>query len=182
MCCVTGCNCITARRPAAPSCRPCSPRSALAPRAATISISRWGGASCAAMVQASIGTIKSFPDFTAGAATSRDQCRLTHTFMALYVHKYGGTSMGSTERIRNVARRVAKWVRAGHQVVVVPSAMSGETNRLLGLAKEIWPGKASDAYHRELDQLAATGEQASSALLAIALQGEGLAAVSFAGW
>ncbi len=90
--------------------------------------------------------------------------------------------MGSTERIRNVARRVAKWVHAGHQVVVVPSAMSGETNRLLGLAKEIWPGKASDAYHRELDQLAATGEQASSALLAIALQGEGLAAVSFAGW
>jgi len=102
--------------------------------------------------------------------------------MALYVHKYDGTSMGSTERIRNVARRVAKWVHAGHQVVVVPSAMSGETNRLLGLAKEIWPGKASDAYHRELDQLAATGEQASSALLAIALQGEGLAAVSFAGW
>ena len=90
--------------------------------------------------------------------------------------------MGSTERIRNVARRVAKWVRAGHQIVVVPSAMSGETNRLLGLAKEIWPGKASDAYHRELDQLAATGEQASSALLAIALQAEGLQAVSFTGW
>ena len=54
--------------------------------------------------------------------------------MALIVHKYGGTSMGSTERIRNVAKRVAKWVRAGHQLVVVPSAMSGETNRLLGLA------------------------------------------------
>lgn len=102
--------------------------------------------------------------------------------MALYVHKYGGTSMGSTERIRNVARRVAKWVRSGHQVVVVPSAMSGETNRLLGLAKDIWPGKASDAYHRELDQLAATGEQASSALLAIALQAEGQPAVSFTGW
>src|SRR5215831_16307532 len=57
--------------------------------------------------------------------------------MALIVHKYGGTSMGSTERIRNVAKRVAKWVRAGHQLVVVPSAMSGETNRLLGLAKEL---------------------------------------------
>ena len=102
--------------------------------------------------------------------------------MALYVHKYGGTSMGSTERIRNVARRVAKWVRAGHQVVVVPSAMSGETNRLLGLAKELAPGRPSDAYHRELDQLAATGEQASSAMLAIALQSEGQQAVSFTGW
>src|SRR3990167_7674628 len=55
--------------------------------------------------------------------------------MALIVHKYGGTSMGSTERIRNVAKRVAKWVRAGHQIVVVPSAMSGETNRLPRLAK-----------------------------------------------
>ncbi len=90
--------------------------------------------------------------------------------------------MGSTERIRNVAKRVAKWARAGHQMVVVPSAMSGETNRLLGLAKELSPGKASDAYHRELDQLAATGEQASSALLAIALQGEGMQAVSYTGW
>jgi aspartokinase len=66
--------------------------------------------------------------------------------MALIVHKYGGTSMGSTERIRNVAKRVAKWARAGHQMVVVPSAMSGETNRLLGLAKELAPAKSSDAY------------------------------------
>ena len=90
--------------------------------------------------------------------------------------------MGSTERIRNVAKRVAKWSRAGHQMVVVPSAMSGETNRLLALAKELAPAKADDAYHRELDQLAATGEQASSALLAIALQAEGLASVSYAGW
>jgi aspartate kinase len=102
--------------------------------------------------------------------------------MALIVHKYGGTSMGSTERIRNVAKRVAKWHRAGHQMVVVPSAMSGETNRLLGLAKEVAPAKPGDAYHRELDQLAATGEQASSALLAIALQAEGLEAVSYSGW
>ncbi|WP_101048542.1 aspartate kinase [Macromonas nakdongensis] len=102
--------------------------------------------------------------------------------MALIVHKYGGTSMGSTERIRNVAKRVAKWHRAGHQMVVVPSAMSGETNRLLGLAKELAPAKPGDAYGRELDQLAATGEQASSALLAIALQAEGLDAVSFSGW
>ena len=102
--------------------------------------------------------------------------------MALIVHKYGGTSMGSTERIRNVARRVAKWARAGHQMVVVPSAMSGETNRLLGLAKELAPSKADTAYNRELDMLAATGEQASSALLAIALQAEGMESVSYAGW
>ncbi|APW37523.1 aspartate kinase [Rhodoferax koreense] len=102
--------------------------------------------------------------------------------MALIVHKYGGTSMGSTERIRLVAKRVAKWARAGHQMVVVPSAMSGETNRLLGLAKELAPGKPDAAYNRELDMLAATGEQASSALLAIALQAEGMESVSYAGW
>ena len=90
--------------------------------------------------------------------------------------------MGSTERIRNVAKRVAKWARAGHQMVVVPSAMSGETNRLLGLAKELAPAKPGEAYGRELDMLAATGEQASSALLAIALQSEGLESVSYAGW
>jgi aspartate kinase len=101
--------------------------------------------------------------------------------MALIVHKYGGTSMGSTERIKNVAKRVAKWARAGHQMVVVPSAMSGETNRLLGLAKELAPSKVDDDHNRELDMLAATGEQASSALLAIALQAEGVQAVSYAG-
>ncbi|NYT86454.1 aspartate kinase [Pollutimonas harenae] len=98
--------------------------------------------------------------------------------MSLIVHKYGGTSMGSVERIQNVARRVAKWHAAGHQVVVVPSAMSGETNRLLGLAKEISPQPDS----RELDMLASTGEQASSALLAMALLAEGVAARSFTGW
>ncbi|HRL66317.1 MAG TPA: aspartate kinase [Ottowia sp.] len=102
--------------------------------------------------------------------------------MALIVHKYGGTSMGSTERIAQVAKRVAKWARAGHQMVVVPSAMSGETNRLLGLAKELAPGKPGADYYREQDMLAATGEQASSALLAIALQAEGQPAVSYAGW
>ncbi|MCB2036122.1 MAG: aspartate kinase [Burkholderiaceae bacterium] len=102
--------------------------------------------------------------------------------MALIVHKYGGTSMGSTERIANVARRVAKWARAGHQMVVVPSAMSGETNRLLALAKDLAPGKPATPYYRELDMLASTGEQASSALLAIALQAEGMEAVSYAGW
>ena len=102
--------------------------------------------------------------------------------MALIVQKYGGTSMGSTERIAQVAKRVAKWARAGHQVVVVPSAMSGETNRLLALAKELAPGKLTQDYFREQDMLAATGEQASSALLAIALQAEGIPAVSYAGW
>ena len=102
--------------------------------------------------------------------------------MALIVHKYGGTSMGSTERIRNVARRVAKWVRAGHQLVVVPSAMSGETNRLLGLAKELAPPSTTDAVQRELDMIACTGEQVSVGLLAIALQAEGLEAISYTGW
>ena len=102
--------------------------------------------------------------------------------MALIVHKYGGTSMGSTERIRNVAKRVAKWARAGHQLVVVPSAMSGETNRLLGLAKELQPTQATPAVMRELDAIAATGEQVSVGLLSIALQAEGLQAVSYAGW
>jgi len=102
--------------------------------------------------------------------------------MALIVHKYGGTSMGSTERIRNVAKRVAKWVRAGHQIVVVPSAMSGETNRLLALAKEVSPAQTTTAAMRELDAIAATGEQVSVGLLALALMAEGLDAVSYAGW
>lgn len=98
--------------------------------------------------------------------------------MALIVHKYGGTSMGSTERIKNVARRVAKWHDAGHQIVVVPSAMSGETNRLIALAKEVMP----QPDPRELDMLASTGEQVSVALLAMALQQIGKQAVSYAGW
>ncbi|TXI10879.1 MAG: aspartate kinase [Polynucleobacter sp.] len=98
--------------------------------------------------------------------------------MALIVHKYGGTSMGSVERIQNVAKRVAKWMKAGHQVVVVPSAMSGETNRLLGLAKEI----NANPDPRELDQIASTGEQVSSGLLALALQAQGVPAISYAGW
>ena len=102
--------------------------------------------------------------------------------MALIVHKYGGTSMGSTERIRSVAKRVAKWARAGHQMVVVPSAMSGETNRLLGLAKEVSPAKQTPEMLRELDMIACTGEQVSVGLLSLALQAEGLQAVSYNGW
>ena len=102
--------------------------------------------------------------------------------MTLIVHKYGGTSMGSAERIRNVAKRVAKWHRAGHQMVVVPSAMSGETNRLLGLAKELSLTSVSPELSRELDMIASTGEQVSAGLLAVALQAEGIPAVSYAGW
>jgi aspartate kinase len=102
--------------------------------------------------------------------------------MALIVHKYGGTSMGSPERIRNVAKRVAKWSRAGHRMVVVPSAMSGETNRLLELAKQLSPAQTNTAVLRELDMIASTGEQVSVGLLAIALQAEGIDAVSYAGW
>ena len=98
--------------------------------------------------------------------------------MALIVHKYGGTSMGSAERILNVARRIAKWHRAGHQMVVVPSAMSGETNRLLGLAKAI----TDRPDPRELDQIAATGEQVSVGLLTLALHEQGVKAKSYAGW
>ncbi|MBI3230807.1 MAG: aspartate kinase, partial [Burkholderiales bacterium] len=98
--------------------------------------------------------------------------------MALIVHKYGGTSMGSTERIKNVAKRVAKWHDAGHQIVVVPSAMSGETNRLIGLAKEIMP----QPDPRELDMIASTGEQVSVGLLSMALMAIGKQAVSYAGW
>ena len=94
--------------------------------------------------------------------------------MALIVHKYGGTSMGSPERIQSVAERVAKWVRAGHQLVVVPSAMSGETNRLLGArAQGALAGATTPAMLRELDMIAATGEQVSVGLLAIALHAEG---------
>ena len=98
--------------------------------------------------------------------------------MALIVHKYGGTSMGSVERIRNVAQRVAKWHRAGHRLVVVPSAMSGETNRLIGLAREL----QAQPDPRELDMIASTGEQVSVGLLAIALKAIGVDAVSYAGW
>jgi aspartate kinase len=98
--------------------------------------------------------------------------------MALIVQKFGGTSVGSTERIRNVARRVAKWRAAGHDVVVVPSAMAGETNRLLALAREV----QAHPDPRELDVVAATGEQVTIGLLAMALLDLGVSAKSYAGW
>ncbi|OIQ86347.1 aspartate kinase [mine drainage metagenome] len=97
--------------------------------------------------------------------------------MALIVQKYGGTSVGSPDRIRNVARRVARYKALGHQVVVVVSAMSGETNRLIGLAKEIMP----EPDPRELDQMVSTGEQVTIALTAMALIDLGVRAKSYTG-
>jgi aspartate kinase len=98
--------------------------------------------------------------------------------LSLIVQKYGGTSMGSPERIREVARRIQRFVKEGHQIVVVPSAMAGETNRLLGLAKELNP----EADPRELDVIASTGEQVSIGLLSIALHKLGLKARSYTGF
>ena len=95
----------------------------------------------------------------------------------MIVQKYGGTSVGSVERIKNVARRIAKWQNAGHQVVVVVSAMSGETNRLIALAKEI----QKNPDPRELDVIASTGEQVTISLLAMALQNLGVPARSYTG-
>ena len=97
--------------------------------------------------------------------------------MSLIVQKYGGTSVGSTDRIKNVAKRVAHYRREGHRIVVVVSAMSGETNRLLGLAKEL----SASPDPRELDVIAATGEQVTIGLLAIALKEMGIPAKSYTG-
>ena len=97
--------------------------------------------------------------------------------MALIVQKYGGTSVGSPERIKNVAQRIAKYKAQGHQVVVVVSAMSGETNRLIALAKEI----QSNPDPRELDVVISTGEQVTIGLLAMALKELGLKAKSYTG-
>jgi aspartate kinase len=97
--------------------------------------------------------------------------------VALVVQKFGGTSVGSIDRIRNVARRVVATQRAGNRVVLIVSAMSGETNRLLGLAHAI--SEVPDA--REMDALASTGEQVSAALTAMAIQAEGGKACSLLG-
>ncbi len=99
-------------------------------------------------------------------------------FVSLIVQKYGGTSMGSPERIREVARRVQRFVGEGHQLVVVVSAMSGETNRLLGLAREL----NAEPDPRELDVIAATGEQVTIGLLCIALANLGIKARSYTGF
>lgn len=97
--------------------------------------------------------------------------------MSLIVQKYGGTSVGSIERIKAVAAKVADYQRRGHQVVVVVSAMSGETNRLIALANEIQQNPSP----REMDVLVSTGEQVTIALLSIALHREGCAARSYTG-
>ena len=97
--------------------------------------------------------------------------------MALIVQKYGGTSVGSTKRIMNVAQRVAKWKRAGHDVVVVVSAMSGETNRLIELAQSI----QSQPDPKELDVICSTGEQVTIGLLSMALINLGVPARSYTG-
>ncbi len=97
--------------------------------------------------------------------------------MALIVQKYGGTSVGSIERIKNVACRIARFLALGHQLVVVVSAMSGETNRLLALAK----GAQADPNPRELDVMVSTGEQVSMALLSMSLIEMGVKAKSYTG-
>ena len=97
--------------------------------------------------------------------------------MALIVQKYGGTSMGSIDRIKNVAKRVKRWHDNGHQVVVVVSAMSGETNRLIDLARQI----SAQPDPREYDQMVSTGEQVSISLLAMAIQDLGIGARSMTG-
>src|SRR5436190_13350431 len=97
--------------------------------------------------------------------------------MSLIVQKYGGTSVGNPERIMNVARRVAKYRAQGDQIVVVVSAMSGVTDNLIRLAKEIMPMPDE----REMDVLLATGEQTTIALTAIALHALGVPAISLTG-
>ena len=97
--------------------------------------------------------------------------------MALIVQKYGGTSVANPERIRNVAKRVARYKAMGHQVVVVVSAMSGETNRLLALAKDIMP----EPDPRELDVMLATGEQVTIGMTALGLMELGIKAKSYTG-
>lgn len=98
--------------------------------------------------------------------------------MALVVHKYGGTSVGSIEKIKNVAKKVAKVRDEGNDVIVVVSAMSGETNKLVAMANEM----ASMPDEREYDALISTGEQITSTLLAMALNSMGYPAVSFQGY
>ncbi|MBS1132268.1 MAG: aspartate kinase, partial [Proteobacteria bacterium] len=97
--------------------------------------------------------------------------------MALIVQKYGGTSVGNPERIKNVAKRVAKFQAQGHQVVVVVSAMSGETNKLIALAKEV----QANPDPRELDAIMSTGEQVTTGLLSMALMDIGCKAKSYTG-
>ncbi|NOQ64149.1 MAG: aspartate kinase, partial [Methyloprofundus sp.] len=97
--------------------------------------------------------------------------------MAVYVYKFGGTSVGTVERIQAVAEKVKAARELGHQIVVVVSAMSGETNRLVGLAGQI----QSNAVPREMDVLLSTGEQVTMSLLCMALAELGCPARSYTG-
>ncbi|MBI5606242.1 MAG: aspartate kinase, partial [Deltaproteobacteria bacterium] len=97
--------------------------------------------------------------------------------MSLIVQKYGGTSVGSIEKIRNVAQRVIEMKKKGHDIVVVLSAMSGETDKLIRLAKEM----TENPDPRELDVLISTGEQISVALFSMAVQSMGFKATSLLG-
>ena len=97
--------------------------------------------------------------------------------MALIVQKYGGTSIGTVDRIQNVAKKIKKWQAQGNDLVIVVSAMSGETNRLMGLAHQI----SDKPSPRELDMILTTGEQVTIGLLAMALEAEGVPAISFTG-
>ena len=98
--------------------------------------------------------------------------------MALIVQKYGGTSVGSAERIKKVAERIKKWSDAGHKVVTVVSAMSGETNRLVDISNSLNHAPPK----REMDVILSAGEQISMGLLCLALQELGQPAVSYTGW
>ena len=98
--------------------------------------------------------------------------------MGIIVQKFGGTSVGDVERISSVAERAEAAFREGHQLVVVLSAMAGETDRLLSLASAF----ATRPQERELDVLLATGEQVTIALLCLALKARGIDAVSYTGW
>ena len=95
--------------------------------------------------------------------------------MALIVQKFGGTSVGDLEKIKGVAGRIAKYVKNGHKVIAVASAMSGETNRLLSLGFDISDGEPD---LREMDSLVASGEQVSTSLIALALKNRGIKASS----
>ena len=97
--------------------------------------------------------------------------------MSLIVHKYGGTSVGTVERIKAVAEKIAAKHRSGDKIVVAVSAMSGETNRLIGLANAIH----DEPNLREMDVLVSTGEQVTIALLCIALEAAGVSARSYTG-
>tara|TARA_S200000501_G_scaffold191919_1_gene180790 strand:- start:1599 stop:2855 length:1257 start_codon:yes stop_codon:yes gene_type:complete len=100
--------------------------------------------------------------------------------MKLVIQKYGGTSVGSIERILSVAQRIKKWRSNNYALVVVTSAMSGETNKLLGLISGI--SKNNNKWSREIDQVVSSGEQVAAGLLAVALNEIGVPSVSFTGW